>query len=132
MPARPRSQTPPDIHEIRITLLGIDPPIWRRFLVPESRSLAVLHDFIQAVMGWKDCHLHLFEIGGRQYSAQYPDMEWEQDSRVYNERNLRLRDIAKRGVSKFRYEYDFGDGWQHELEIVNMALPSRTCGIRSA
>ena len=121
MTARAKAQ--PDIHEIKITLLGIEPPIWRRFAVPENRSLAVLHDFIQAVMGWKNCHLHMFEVGGRRYSAPYPDMEWEQDSRFYNERNLRLRDIAKRGVSRVRYGYDFGDDWQHELEVVKIGPP---------
>ena len=118
-----RTTTPPNIQEIKITLLGIEPPIWRRIAVQESRSLAVLHDFIQAVMGWKDCHLHMFEVGGRRYSSDYQEMTAEWEARVYNERNLRLRDIAKRGVSRFRYEYDFGDDWQHELEVVKIGPP---------
>ena len=29
----------------------------------------------------------------------------------------------KRGVSRFRYEYDFGDDWQHELEVVKIGPP---------
>jgi hypothetical protein len=47
-----------------VTLLDAEPAIWRRVEVQASSTLKVMHDIIQIVMGWDDCHLHHFEIGG--------------------------------------------------------------------
>ena len=43
------------LHEIatlRIDLLDTDPPIWRQVEVPTSITLKVMHDVVQAAMGW--------------------------------------------------------------------------------
>ncbi len=38
--------------------------------------LGKLHDVIQATMGWSDCHLHEFELGGERYGIPDPDFDW--------------------------------------------------------
>jgi hypothetical protein len=48
------------IIRISITLLDVDPAIWRRIEVPASMTLECLHEVIQTVMNWADCHLHHF------------------------------------------------------------------------
>jgi hypothetical protein len=48
------------IYQIKISLIGAKPPIWRTFLVPSDLRLGAFHDVIQIVMGWRDCHLHQF------------------------------------------------------------------------
>ena len=48
---------------LTIRLYGIELDIWRRFVVPGDITLDRLHDVIQIVMGWQDCHLHTFTIG---------------------------------------------------------------------
>jgi hypothetical protein len=45
------------IARLRIELADISPPIWRRVEVPLDLTFKHLHDVIQAVMGWEDCHL---------------------------------------------------------------------------
>ena len=57
------------IYEVRITLKGIQPPIWRRVQVPGILSLGGLHEVIQTVFGWTDTHLHQFHIAGESYGA---------------------------------------------------------------
>lgn len=52
-----------EIYQIKVTLLGTDPPIWRRLRVPADLSLEQLHDVLQLAMGWEDCHMHEFRIG---------------------------------------------------------------------
>ena len=54
------------IYQLKITLKGIEPPIWRRIQI-EDCSLDQLHAHIQAAMGWTNSHLHQFEIGGVRY-----------------------------------------------------------------
>ena len=80
------------IVRIAITLLDVDPAIWRRIEVPASFTLKELHDIIQAVMGWADYHLHHFQIGGIQYGEPTPE-----DRDIASERKLKLSTLAVDG-----------------------------------
>lgn len=66
MPTK-KMQAPEDIYQIKVTLLGTSPPIWRRLLVPADLTLEQLHDVLQLAMGWEDCHLHDFRIGHQRF-----------------------------------------------------------------
>lgn len=73
-------------------------------------------------MGWEDYHLHRFQIGRRQYGTPHP-MDIDFGIRLIDERKVRLNEIiagANRRV-KFVYKYDFGDGWQHAIELEGTA-----------
>ena len=48
------------LYELKITLRGSKPAIWRCVQVPGSINLNRLHDVFQVVMGWTDSHLHQF------------------------------------------------------------------------
>jgi len=71
-------------------------------------------------MGWEDSHLHQFIVDGRAYGRPHPD--WEEPVPVLNERKATLLLLARPGDS-FTYEYDFGDGWEHEV-VAEKALPA--------
>ena len=62
-----RPATPAEIYQIKVTLLGSKPPIWRRIQVPGDIRLDRLHTVLQIVMGWEDCHLHASTIHGVSY-----------------------------------------------------------------
>jgi len=47
----PRRKSTASIVQLRIALLHIEPPIWRRLLVPEDISLAKLHLVVNEAMG---------------------------------------------------------------------------------
>ena len=64
-----RKRAAPKLYELHVELEDIEPPIWRRILVPGSIKLPTLHDLLQLVMGWSDSHLHSFEIGKKTFSA---------------------------------------------------------------
>ena len=51
------------LYQFKVTLLHIDPPIWRRIQVKDC-SVDKLHECIQTAMGWTNSHLHRFEIQG--------------------------------------------------------------------
>ncbi|MEO8381608.1 MAG: plasmid pRiA4b ORF-3 family protein [Acidobacteriota bacterium] len=101
---------------LRIELEGIRPPIWRRFLVAEDITLARLHVVIQKVMGWTDSHLHEYLVAGDRFGV--PDPE---DPDTISETRIRLRQLLDRGIERFTYRYDFGDGWQHEIVIEHVS-----------
>jgi len=117
--------TPVEIYELEITLLEIKPRIWRRFAVRNNHSLMALHDIIQMVMGWKDCHLHEFNIGDWTYASRDPDCDDLDDREIKDERQTYLREVLGGEGFRFRYRYDMGDNWQHEIEVVNVGLPEQ-------
>lgn len=102
------------LFQFKMTLKGIRPPIWRRFLVPDWISLSDLHDIIQVVMGWTNSHMHEFLWKGRRYGAPGSDGEFEE---VINEDTVTLRKLGLSPKDKIGYEYDFGDSWEHELRL---------------
>ena len=108
-----------NIYQMKVTLMDSKPPIWRRIQVPSDISLSKLHHILQAVMGWTDSHLHQFVAGDKIYGVPDPDYGFE----VINERRVKLSQMAKGEKAKFRYEYDFGDNWQHQL-LVEKVLPA--------
>jgi len=82
----PTKTSPPSTYQLKITLLEIDPPIWRRIQVPSTILLCCLHDALQAVMGWTDSHLHQFEKNGKYWgdpaTDEFGDLELIDESRV--------------------------------------------------
>jgi hypothetical protein len=100
------------ILQVKVTLADVeDPVVWRRVLIPAGISLDKLHNVIQGAMGWQDYHLHVFRIGELGYGTDPERMLGYRD-----ETKVRLADMAKLG-DRIGYEYDFGDGWEHELLI---------------
>jgi Plasmid pRiA4b ORF-3-like protein/Domain of unknown function (DUF1841) len=107
------------VYQVKVTLHGAKPPIWRRLRLPASTTLAQFHQVIQVAFGWEDAHLHAFEVGGRRYSR--PDFElWDEAA---DEDKARLRDLAARPGSRLRYTYDFGDSWEHDVLVEDILAP---------
>ena len=109
-----------NVLQLKITLVELKPPIWRRILVPELLTLANLHVVIQTVMGWTNSHLHDFEVGGERFT------EFEEDIRdgARDSTTVTLRDLGlNREGQTFTYNYDFGDDWLHEV-VTESCRPS--------
>ena len=102
------------VYQLKVTLKGSKPPIWRRIQVPGDVTLYKLHKVLQVAMGWTDSHLHQFIAHGRYYGEPDPDFA---DMDVVNERRVKLSQVADREKAKFIYEYDFGDDWLHEILV---------------
>ena len=99
---------------LRISLVDIEPRIWRRVELPLAMTLNEVHQVIQVVMGWSDYHLHEFNIGSATYGPSFPKDEFGDTE---DERMLTLSSIVDQGIKKIRYVYDFGDNWVHEISI---------------
>ena len=103
------------VYCLKVTLQEITPPIWRRFKVTNDITLNRLHHVIQRIMGWKEAHLHQFEIREEVYSS--PDPDWQEELRFKSETEIKLGDIVVDESETFLYRYDLGDRWDHELKL---------------
>ncbi|MBS7671588.1 plasmid pRiA4b ORF-3 family protein [Croceicoccus sp. 1NDH52] len=106
------------IATLRIDLKESDPPIWRQVEVPTSITLKVLHDIVQAAMGWFDYHLWEMMIDGQAYGIPMDD-DWGTPP-PKNASRVRLRDVLSPGTTTIAYSYDFGDDWQHTLTLSDV------------
>jgi hypothetical protein len=106
------------VFQLRVTLADVDdPPVWRQVVIPAGYTLDRVHGVIQAAMGWQNSHLHMFRIADREYGPVYPEDELE----PLDETQFRIGDLVKTG-DLASYDYDFGDGWEHELAVEASAV----------
>ena len=110
-----------NIYQIKISLIGAKPPIWRTVLVPSDLKLAAFHDVIQVAMGWTDSHLHQFIANQVFYGIPDDDFELEME----DETKYKLSQLLKKEKESLIYEYDFGDSWEHKI-LLEKILPFDT------
>jgi len=96
---------------LRVTLRDVIPAVVRVIDVPASSTLPELHELLQAGIGWTDSHLHQFVAGDVRYGVPAED-SWDEEER--DEAKAGLRDLS----AAFTYQYDLGDGWEHDVEIL--------------
>ena len=95
MPARKQTpEAPAPIYQLKVTLKGANPPIWRRILVAGDTKLSRLHDVLQAAMAWEGYHLHEFWMG-REVRIGTPDPEWDAEAFDLDDINGRLASLGK-------------------------------------
>src|SRR6266849_9655356 len=100
------------VAELKVSLSGSRPPIWRRVRLPVMATLRDLHDVIQVLFGWDGDHLHVFQAGKKQYSDPLMDLD-----ETRSEEAIRLRDAMARNDGKISYTYDLGACWEHEITL---------------
>ncbi|MGA7978746.1 MAG: plasmid pRiA4b ORF-3 family protein [Chromatiaceae bacterium] len=108
------ARAPRTTYQLKITLKGAKPPIWRRFLIESSVTLAKLHDAIQIVMGWTNAHLHQFIADGEYFGVPDPDFGLDE---VLDEKKYKLNQLLMDEKDSISYEYDFGDSWTHKITL---------------
>lgn len=116
---------------LRVSVVDSDPEIWRELEVDADITLAALHDVLQIAFGWRGSHLHQFtdtdpsaarhnlpRIGrvprtwapedpfGEASGDDLPEMDWH------------LSQVFDGFDGPLYYEYDFGDSWNHQIELV--------------
>jgi len=116
-------------YQLKVVLVGAQPPIWRRLQVPGNANLGWLHAVLQLAMGWTNSHLHHFLTHEARYTdpRQMDDLDsgGEPDR---NEVKATLMQIAPDQGAQFGYEYDFGDSWEHEITVEKILPPNPAAG----
>ncbi|MGR8935610.1 MAG: plasmid pRiA4b ORF-3 family protein [Gammaproteobacteria bacterium] len=116
-----KKNIPLSVYQIKVTLSGSKPPIWRRLLIPSDLSLDRFHYVLQAAMGWAGGHLHQFVSGREYYGCVDPDFGLGDE--VEDERKYRVAQLLPCEKASLVYEYDFGDGWEHKI-VLEKILPA--------
>ncbi len=113
-----QAEVPVQIYQLKVTPREVRSPVWRRFQVRSDMTLEQLHWALQLIIGWTNAHLHQFRVAGaasgRTRSSQLVNSQ--------DERKVALAEVLRKPKDRIVYEYDFGDGWKHELELEEVAV----------
>lgn len=113
------------VHQLRISLTGSEPEIWRSFKVNSNTTFADLHLIIQTVMGWENDHL--YEFRNKEFTIGIePDDAFFADANLIKADTIKIIDALLRKRSNIMYTYDFGDSWEHQVvveEIIKDETP---------
>lgn len=127
-----RASAQPTVHRVKITLRDTKPPIWQRPEVLSGLRLSQLHGCVQSAFGWTGGHLWAFSTPQGEFGVPNPDLGFGSAS------GRTIGDVAPVVGSKFRYNYDFGDDWDHEILVedirpaeAGVAYPRCTPGRRA-
>lgn len=113
---------PVELH-LRIKLNHSPIDIWREIKVPSNISLEFLAIIINEVVGWFGYHLHQFSDKEKLYKNKVlieQQNEWfakgfETWTTTINAEETSVASIFKEKGKRIKYEYDFGDGWEHDV-----------------
>jgi hypothetical protein len=116
-----------EVLRFKVTLAEVKPVVWRRVEILASRTFWDLHVAVQDAMGWEDCHLHMFRVARRgsrrqvQIGLPDPDTSTRPTACLPGWEVPLQRFLAKPG-QEAKYEYDFGDGWEHTILLEGILL----------
>lgn len=115
--------------DLRISIEDTEPLIWRRLKVPVMLTVAEFHLAVQAAFGWENRHLYAVRSvdgNGTPRVIIGPD-EQSEDLDAEPASGVVLSDLlhADKPSTALDYEYDLGDGWTHQVELIGPAeLPA--------
>ena len=92
-----------EVCQLKVTLRGTRPPIWRRLLVPADTTLTRMHRVLQIAMGWQDSHMYEFRVDVRRPARM--------------QHSARIGEVLREIGSSLTYTYDLGDGWEHSVVL---------------
>lgn len=110
--------------DLRLELLSVTPVVWRTLRVPADLRLDDLHRAIQIVMGWDDYHLHVFEVGDREYGPRPEDVDDDEDlpaTWAGEDSSVTIAAAFSQADGGIAYEYDFGDEWRLAIAVTGEA-----------
>lgn len=113
------------VYQVKVTIMYIEPVIWRRLIIPSNITFHKFHKIIQAAFGWQSYHLFNFDF--KDFVVHIPDPTWA-PAELYgvpekNAKRLKIDEFMKEGAG-FIYTYDFGDNWEHKI-IVEKTMDAK-------
>lgn len=109
-----------DIFTINVSLDKAPFEISRQLEVPSNIRLTTLADMLIYAMGWDGSHLNQFKAKGEFYEetdAEADAFYEESGMRKNGQYEYSLRDLLSRKGNSIKWEYDFGDSWEHTVTL---------------
>jgi hypothetical protein len=74
-------------------------------------------------MGWFESHLYEFRLGEMIIGEKDDDWDFYDRYEVKSAKRIKLSSMNFAPKDKFRYVYDFGDNWRHDIVVEKVLDP---------
>lgn len=104
-------------YQLKVSIDGTEPLVWRRIVVPDRITFHQLHLVIQEAFDWKDYHLYEFRIPGIEKPIRrFFDDPFVNEGVLCDGRDEFVDAYLSEGL-RFTYAYDMGDWWEHVIDV---------------
>ena len=118
-------------YRLELALKGFAPKIWRHLELPGDTSLRDLHHYTQCCMRWYEAHMYQFSHNDTlALDPDLPDDFMDVDELVCSTANTKIESWLKKKKDCILYEYDFGDGWEVLVTLLEKVVVSRKIAAR--
>lgn len=109
-----------------ISIEGCPVKVFRRIKVPSNLWLGNLARIILEAVGWEGHHLWQFTKNGVNYTSRANIEESNRSGfsfpyRQVNDMTVTVADVLPKKGSTITFEYDFGDGWAHNVRVSSVS-----------
>ena len=98
--------------------------VFRRIKVPSNLWLGNLGKILITAFGWAGYHLSQFTKGGMFYTSRGnidASFDFGYGDRSIDEMTVTVEDVMPQKGSTISFEYDFGDGWIHNVRVSSVS-----------
>lgn len=98
--------------------------VFRRIKVPSNLWLGNLGKIFITAFGWAGYHLSQFTKGGMFYTSKGnidASFDFGYGGRAIDEMTVTVADVLPQKGSTISFEYDFGDGWIHNVRVSSVS-----------
>jgi hypothetical protein len=96
----------------------------RKIIVPADMSFKKFHKVIQNIFDWRDYHLYDFTVYNQETGEKKLRIVPFEEDLDYDSSAVIMKDLTLSGFfpesKKMVYKYDFGDNWEHVIELVQV------------
>ena len=110
-----RTGIPAEVARLKVALIEIVPPIWRRATIPVNITLRRLHSVLHSTMGWKGEQPHRFRVGETLIGKPADLTDAIKDSRW-----VTVQDLISARIGTLYYDYGEDARWVHEVWIEHV------------
>ena len=105
------------MYQLKISIEGITPLIWRTIVVPETFTINQLHHIIQISFSWTNSHLYMFG----EYENKIGDPILWDDGETVSDREVKIENVLQEVGDKLKYEYLLAEPMNVSIELYDVS-----------
>lgn len=116
-----------DVYKFKVKLCGLENVIWRDIEITSVSSVAKLGYAVLAAFESTASHLFNIRFDGKRYEIVFEEDDFD-DEPAIDPIKTKLSTLKLRVGDKLSMEYDYGAGWEFEIELLSITEMKRGAG----
>lgn len=116
-----------DVYKFKVRLCELENIIWRDIEITSVSSVAKLGYAVLAAFESTASHLFNIRFDGKRYEIVFEEDDFD-DEPAIDPIRTKLSNLKLRVGDKLSVEYDYGAGWEFEMELLSIVEMKRGAG----